>query len=511
MRGRIDHVEGGSPHSMADLHQFRAALEEPLDCIYILQCTGDDPLAGLEFSAKERKSLKAKAKALNPRGEEGELISGECPVDLANRITFVGLGDEKDLTHSRLREALSRVMHQATKNREYQIGLGVPVKVYGLSAAESRIFALREAAISDYTFDDFKSKKNEFEKIDGLHILPLVKESEEVLEERLQQVRLLRTAQQLARDLGNRPSNDLTPEAIAQAAKEMADGVKGLRVTTLGIKELQKEKMGGILGVSQGSVQEPRLVVIEHRPKKPKKSVVLIGKGVTFDSGGISIKPSAGMGWMKYDMCGAATVIGVMRAVADLDLPIKVVGLIPAVENMPSGTAIKPGDILATASGKTVEVDNTDAEGRLILADTLFYSARFNPEIIIDYATLTGACVVALGHEAAGMMGNDQELLDSLRKLGDEVGERVWPLPLYEEYVSYLKSEWADIKNAGSRWGGVVTAGTFLKQFVPDKVSWAHLDIAGVAYNEREHNGMPRGASGFGVVLTATYLENLLK
>ena len=496
---------------MADLHQFRAALEEPLDCIYILQCSDGDPLAGLDFSAKERKALKAKAKALNPRGEEGELISGECPVDLAHRITFVGLGDEKDLTHSRLREALSRVMHQATKNREYQIGLGVPVKVHGLSAADSRIFALREAAISDYTFDDFKSKKNEFEKIDGLHILPLVKESEEVLEERLQQVRLLRTAQQLARDLGNRPSNDLTPDAIAQAAKEMTEGVKGLRVTILGVKELQKEKMGGILGVSQGSVQEPRLVVIEHRPKKPKKSIVLIGKGVTFDSGGISIKPSAGMGWMKYDMCGAATVIGVMRAVADLDLPIKVVGLIPAVENMPSGTAIKPGDILTTASGKTVEVDNTDAEGRLILADALDYSARFNPEVVIDFATLTGACVVALGHEAAGMMGNDQELLDALRKLGDEVGERVWPLPLYEEYLSYLKSEWADIKNAGSRWGGVVTAGMFLKQFVPDKVSWAHLDIAGVAYNEKEHNGMPKGASGFGVVLISTYLENLLK
>jgi leucyl aminopeptidase len=179
------------------------------------------------------------------------------------------------------------------------------------------------------------------------------------------------------------------------------------------------------------------------------------------------------MGWMKYDMCGAATVMGVMRAVADLDLPIKVVGLIPAVENMPSGTATRPGDIITTSSGKTVEVDNTDAEGRLILADTLHYSARFNPDIVIDFATLTGACVVALGNEAAGMMGDDQELTDGLRKLGEEVGERVWPLPLYEEYLDYLKSEWADIKNAGSRWGGAVTAGTFLKQWVPEKVSWA--------------------------------------
>ena len=253
------------------------------------------------------------------------------------------------------------------------------------------------------------------------------------------------------------------------------------------------------------------MIVIEHRPKKPKKSVVLVGKGVTFDSGGISLKPSAGMGEMKADMVGAATVMGVMRAVADLDLPIKVVGLIPAVENMPSGTAIRPGDILTTSSGKTVEVDNTDAEGRLILADALHYSARFNPDIVIDFASLTGACVVALGHEAAGMMGNDQDLLNDLSKLGEQVGERVWPMPLYDEYLSYLKSEWADIKNVGGRSGGAVTAGTFLKQWVPEKVSWAHLDIAGVGYNSKEHNGLPKGASGFGVVLTATFLENLLK
>jgi leucyl aminopeptidase len=496
---------------MADLHQFRTAPEEPLDCIYILQTTDKDPIGDLEFSAKERKSLRAKAKALGPRGEDGELISGECPIEIAHRVTFVGLGDEKKVTHSTLRRALGRVMQQATKNREYQIALGVPVRVHGLTEADSRLFALREAAISDYTYDVFKSKKNEFEKIDGLHILPLARESEELLEERLERVRLLRTSQQLARDLGNRPANDLTPENFASAAKEMAESVSGLRVTILGMKELLKDNMGGILGVSKGSAEEPRMIVIEHRPKKPKKSVVLVGKGVTFDSGGISLKPSKDMGWMKYDMCGAAAVVGIMRGVADLDLPIKVVGLIPAVENLPSGTAVKPGDVLTMASGKTVEVDNTDAEGRLILADALHYAARFNPDIIIDYATLTGACVVALGHEAAGAMGNDSDLIETLRKIGDGVGERVWPMPLYDEYLSYIKSEWADIKNAGSRWGGSVTAGMFLKQFVPENVAWAHLDIAGVAYHEKEHNGLPIGASGFGVVLTLDFLESLLK
>jgi leucyl aminopeptidase len=496
---------------MADLFQYRTEPDEPLDCLYILQTSGSDPINGLEFPAKDRKTLKQKAKALAPRGEEGELISGECPLPLAHRLTFVGVGEEKLLTHAKLRKALGRVMKQATKNREYQIGLAIPVSVHSLTDAESRLFALREASLADYTFDVFKSKKNEFDKIDGLHIIPLAGESEEDLEERLKSVRMLRKSVQMARDLANRPGNDLTPEAFAATVKEMAEEAKGLRVTVLGMKELQKEKMGGIMGVAQGSAEEPRMIVIEHRPKKPKKSVVLVGKGVTFDSGGISIKPAKGMEDMKFDMSGAATVVGVMRAVAELELPLKVVGLVPAAENMPSGTALKPGDIITMASGKTVEVDNTDAEGRLLLADALHYSERFNPDYVLDFATLTGACVVALGHEAAGIMGNDDELLATLKEIGENLGERVWPLPLYDEYMSYLKSEWADFKNTGSRWGGPVTAGTFLKQFVPEKVSWAHLDIAGVAYHESEHNGMPKGASGFGVAITVAFLEQLLK
>jgi leucyl aminopeptidase len=496
---------------MADLYQFRTDPEEPLDCLYIMQTAGTDPIGSLEFSAKERKALRQKAKALGPRGEENEIIAGECPLPLAHRMTFVGLGEEGDLTHAKLRSALGRVVSQATKNREYQIALAVPARVHGLTHAESRLFSLREASIADYTFDHFKSKKNEFDKIDGLHIIPLAGETEEELEQRLNTVRMLRTSIQLTRDLANRPANDLTPEALAISAKEMCDDVSGLRITVLGVKDLQKEKMGGILGVAQGSVEEPRLIVLEHRPKKPKKSVVIVGKGVTFDTGGISIKPAKGMEAMKYDMCGAATVIGVMRAVAEMELPLKVVGLVPTAENMPSGTAIKPGDIITTASGKTVEVDNTDAEGRLLLADALHYADRFNPDIIIDFATLTGACVVALGHETAGIMGNDDDLINVIRKIGEHVGERVWQLPLYDEYLSYLKSDWADLKNTGSRWGGVVTAGKFLEQFVPDKVSWAHVDVAGVAYHEKEHNGLPKGASGFGVVLTVGLLEHLLK
>ena len=496
---------------MADLYQYRELPEEPLDCLYILHCSGTEPISKLEFATKEKKALKQKMQALAPRGDEEEVISGECPVEIAHRLTFVGLGEERELSHTRLRKVLRKVVRQATKNREYQIGLAVPVRIHGLTDGESRLFALMEAALADYTFDHFKSKKNEFDKIDGLHVIPMAGETDEELEQRLQHVRLYANAVRLARDLGNRPANDLTPEALASTARELCEEEAGLRVTILGPKEIAKEKMGGVLAVSQGSVQEPRVIVLEHRPKKPKKSIVLVGKGVTFDAGGISLKPPKDMDWMKYDMCGAATVVAVMRAVAQLELPFKVVGLIPAAENLPSGTALKPGDIITMANGKTVEVDNTDAEGRLLLADTLAYSARFNPDVVIDFATLTGSCVVALGQEAAGLMGNDRELLDTLVKLGEEVGERVWQLPLYDEYLSYIKSEWADMKNAGARWGGAVTAGMFLKQFVPEKVSWAHMDVAGVAFSQKERSGTPVGASGFGVILTLTYLENLTR
>lgn len=495
---------------MADLYQQRGPVDEPLDALYVVQCTDLNAFGRLQFPPKDRKALKAKAKALGPRGEEGELISGECPLGLARRITFVGLGDKDALTHARLRGALRRLVRQAAKNREYQIGLAIPVRIRDLSQEESRLLTILEAALGDYTYDSFKSKKNEFDKIDGIHFVPVTGEDEDKLEQHLDRVRLLVGAIRQVRDLGNRPASSLTPEALAAVAREMADDNEGLRLTVLGPKELAKANMGGIEAVARGSTEEPRLIILEHRPKKPKKSVVLVGKGVTFDSGGISLKPAKSMEWMKYDMAGAATVMAVMAAVHSLELPIKVVGLVPAAENMPSGTALKPGDVVTMSNGKTVEVDNTDAEGRLLLADALAYSEKFNPDYVIDLATLTGSCIAALGHEAAGLMGNDPKLIDRMVKLGDEFGERVWSLPLYDEYLEYLKSDWADMKNAGSRWGGVVTAGKFLEQFVPENTSWAHLDLAGVAYMEHEHNGYGKGATGFGVLLLLKFLERLL-
>jgi leucyl aminopeptidase len=282
----------------------------------------------------------------------------------------------------------------------------------------------------------------------------------------------------------------------------------GFKATVFDQRKIESLKMGGILSVSKGSSHPPRFIILEHNPGKVKSgTVVLVGKGVTFDSGGISIKPAANMGEMKMDMSGAAAVIGTFQALANLQLPVHVVGLIPAVENMPSGTAMKPGDIVRHYGGKTSEVDNTDAEGRLILADALGYASHYKPDVVIDLATLTGACVVALGHLATGMMGNDQGEMDALKAAGETTYERVWQLPLFDEYEKMIKSDVADVKNTGGRWGGAITAGWFLKKFIGD-YKWVHLDIAGTAILEENMDYAPKGGSGVGVRLLVEFLKN---
>jgi len=268
--------------------------------------------------------------------------------------------------------------------------------------------------------------------------------------------------------------------------------------------------MGGLLGVSRGSAKGPRFIIMEMNRNSTRGTVVLVGKGVTFDSGGISIKPSAGMAEMKMDMSGAAAVIGTMQAAARLRLPQHLVGLVPATENLPSGTALKPGDILTHANGKTSEIDNTDAEGRLILADALAYASRYKPDLVIDLATLTGACVVALGNAASGMLGNDEKAMHQLAEAGERVHERVWQLPLYDEYEKLIKSDVADVKNVGGRWGGASTAAMFLKSFI-GKYKWVHLDIAGTAIAEQASDYIPKGGSGVGVRLLIDFLRNWKK
>ncbi len=316
------------------------------------------------------------------------------------------------------------------------------------------------------------------------------------------------SAQSMVRDLINSPSNYMTATDLANAAK--ASGKKyGYKVTVFDKKKIQELHMGGLLGVNKGSAEPPTFSILDYTPtSKPKATIAIVGKGVTFDTGGISLKPADNMGDMKSDMSGAADVIGAVEIAARLKLPIRVLGFIPATDNKPSGTAQNPGDVLTTYSGITVEVDNTDAEGRLILADALTYAIeKYTPDAIIDLATLTGACVIALGYHAAGLFSNNDELAEKLSTAGFRSGEKVWRMPLWDDYDKQIKSEVADVKNTGGRGAGAVTAAKFLEKFIGDHKAWAHLDIAGPSFPAMSSNGA-KGSSGFGVRLLAEVLRN---
>ncbi|MDE3053511.1 MAG: leucyl aminopeptidase, partial [Gemmatimonadota bacterium] len=291
--------------------------------------------------------------------------------------------------------------------------------------------------------------------------------------------------QSLARTLGMMPGNMCTPDVLADTARDIARR-HGMQVTVLGRAEMEAEGMGSFLAVAQGTPQDPKLIVLEYRRgPKDARPVALVGKGLCFDSGGISIKPAASMEWMKYDMCGAAGVLGAMEAIGRLGLRVNVVGLVGSTTNMPSGTAVKPGDVVKSHLGKYIEIINTDAEGRLVLADVLSYARRFDPAAVVDAATLTGACVIALGHLATGVMGSDQSLVAEVLAAGNRSGERGWQLPMWDEYKPLIKSEVADIKNTGGRGAGTITAALFLAEFT-EAYPWVHLDIAGTAYSETD-------------------------
>jgi leucyl aminopeptidase len=314
-------------------------------------------------------------------------------------------------------------------------------------------------------------------------------------------------SQCFARDLGNQPGNIATPRFLAAQARRLAKEGP-LRCKVLSKAELVKKKYGGVLAVAAGSAEPPVFIELEYRPARAKKSVCLVGKGLSFDSGGISLKPPAGMEEMKFDMCGGAAVLGAMRAVAALKPPVRVHGLIPSSENMPGSRAIKPGDVFKTYGGISVEVINTDAEGRLILADALGRAQELKADYTIDLATLTGACVVALGHRATGLFCAHDDLSQHLTDAGEQAGERLWPLPLWGEFRDELKSMVADIKNSGSRWGGAVTAAAFLQKFAGD-LNWAHLDIAGTAWDTPKTEYYAKGATGVGVRTLVQFIQSL--
>jgi leucyl aminopeptidase len=417
------------------------------------------------------------------------------------RLLLAGLGPKDSICAESVRRAVGRAIREAREGKATKIAVWGSV----LDDAALSAVAAEAAVLADYTFEELKGepekRKNLSVSIHG------PKAGKAALAEAV----AVAEATNLARDLGNRPGNVGTPSHLAKIAVA-AGKAAGFKVRVLLPADMKRLGMGALLGVARGSNEPPRFIQMEYSPRGANKAagtLCLVGKGLTFDSGGISLKPADKMWDMKFDKCGGCAVIGAMAAIAKAKLPIKVVGLVPSTENMPGGSATKPGDVLTALNGKTIEVLNTDAEGRLILADALAYSARFKPAAILDFATLTGACMVALGDVRAAVMGNDEELITAVRAAGEAAGEPVWPLPMDAEYGEQVKSEVADVKNLGKgRLAGSIAGGWFLRNFVPEGPAWVHLDIAGVAWNGDTSKGyVPKGATGFGVRLAFAYAK----
>jgi len=417
----------------------------------------------------------------------------------AGRVVIVGLGKKQELSIDKVRGAIAETCRYLRKNGATNIttilqGAGVN-KISREGAAQ----AIAEGArLGLYTFRRYITKKDkETGEIKSLLIVGSEKEKP-ALEKAVNKSTIIAEASNWARDIVNEPANNMTPSQMADAARKLAD-TYGLSIEVLEKERMTKLGMGGLLGVSQGSQQPPKFIILGYKGKPTTDiDLVLAGKGITFDSGGISIKPSEGMADMKGDMAGGASVMATLMAVARLKPKINVTALVPATENLPSGTAMKPGDIIKAMNGETIEVLNTDAEGRLILADALSYAVKLKAKAIIDAATLTGACMVALGKICTGVFSNNQELADKVLAAGKEAGELSWQLPMFEEYREQLKSDIADIKNIGNRYGGAITAAKFLADFVGD-TPWVHLDIAGPADSDKEKGYLVKGATGIPV------------
>jgi leucyl aminopeptidase len=420
------------------------------------------------------------------------------------RVLLVGLGTPEETSRSAVRRAAAIAARQG-------VTLGVPslalyVAVERTSALTSEAIgqvAVEGAAQGAWGFDDLKGVAPEKGRPNRVELL--VDADARADTERGRKLgQAIADGQTLARGLQQLPGNHCTPSHLASVANDLA-GRHGFKVTVLGPKELTKMGMGALLAVAQGSQQEPRLIVLEYRGAGGDAPLCFVGKGVTFDSGGISIKPAASMEEMKYDMSGAAAVLGLFEVLGQVKPGANVVGIVPATENLPSGTAIKPGDVVKSHYGKTIEIVNTDAEGRLILADALSHARSFAPACVIDIATLTGAVVIGLGHHATAVMGNDDPLLDEIRDAGARAGELCWPLPLWEDYREQIKSDVADVKNTGGRPAGSITAGWFLREFV-EGLCWAHLDVAGTAYLDADRPDIAKGPTAVGVRLFSEFV-----
>lgn len=411
---------------------------------------------------------------------------GKIPAD---KILIVGFGKKEEFDANKMRLAVSKAVKKLqqihAKNACFDFDVNCD---YGKSAAIG-------ALIADYAFDKYKT-----EKATRVDEITFAKFSEKDVREGI----IFGEAMKFTRDLANEPAEYATPSKLA----EIASNLDGITTKVYDKEEIERMGMGAYLAVGKGSAQAPKFIHMKYCGKNPKKKLAIIGKGICFDSGGLDIKPASSMLTMRDDMSGAACVLGVMRALSSLEPDIEVHGIIAACENMPSGTSYKPGDILRAKNGKTIEVDNTDAEGRLTLADALCYACELGVDEVIDIATLTGACVVALGTNVSGIMGNDEDLISTLIRVAESNGEKFWELPMYPEYKDSLKSDIADMKNTGSRQGGASIAGVFLKEFV-NGPKWAHIDIAGTAFLEKPQGEFISGSTGAGVRTILNYIKSV--
>jgi leucyl aminopeptidase len=434
------------------------------------------------------------------------LLLHKIPGIAADRVLLVGLGKPADLDAKTAQEILSAVFRTLNSTPAKDVllyCLDEDIDPDNAWIARQAVLIATETA---YRADSLKSKPAKPATLKHVSLGMLGKPAV-ALKNVLNQAAAIAHGADLARDLGNLPGNVCTPTYLATKARALGRVHKNIRTSVLERKDMEKLGMGALLSVTRGSAQPPKLITLEYSGgKKNQKPVVLVGKGITFDSGGISLKPGANMDEMKYDMCGAASVLGTMQAVAEMNLPLNVVGVIPSCENMPSSTATKPGDIVTSMSGQTIEILNTDAEGRLILCDALTYSKKFNPDTVIDIATLTGACVIALGHVVSGMFANNDKLAHELLEAGEQSHDRAWQLPLWDDYQPLLDSNFADMQNIGGRAAGTITAACFLSRFTKD-YHWAHLDIAGTAWK----SGKEKGSTGRPVPLLTQYLINRIR
>ena len=425
----------------------------------------------------------------------------------AKRLLLVGLGKKTQLTLDTIRQAMGHAVKRVRQSKAGSFTVSVPPATpKGHSLIEVAQAIMEGAILGSYQFTAYRTDKIDGKDIGRITLLGGKKGQVRLLTEGVRRGTATAEATAYVRDLCNHPSNVMTPTRIANEARTIAKE-EGLTLKVLERREMERLGMGALLGVARGSHEPPKFIILEYNgaKKKEERPVVFVGKTITFDTGGISLKPAENMEHMKADMTGGAEVLASIRAAARLKLPIRLITILPATENMPGGRAMKPGDVVKTFSGKTVEVQNTDAEGRLILADGLAYAQRYRPAALIDIATLTGACVVALGQFAIGMFGSDHKLKDQMRRSGLKAGERVWEMPLWDEYFEQLRSDVADMRNIGGRGGGMITAAVFLSKFVGD-CPWIHLDIASTDWSERERAYVPKGPTGIGTRLLVQYL-----